>query len=247
MASAQKQIRKEGDSLAQAEASAHSSNRNDTHREGELRLNNSDRTGRDSRKQAVSIRMNRSDVRNIKRLAERLGARDSDVIRFAIKLMLSRLALLQDVTVRGRGLVPVFLESGPELIRHFELDFAKLSSIINEGAEPGRDVDADDIQLLALHGLQRSYLKLRVAGLRRAQAAQHGNGMTYNGHAGGNGAQSIQTAHTPAASDSGSGNGGTARSNGHAAVEEDGVEQSLRQYLYDKYLDADPSASQGPG
>src|ERR1039458_4964990 len=125
-------------------------------------VSNSERTGKDSRKQAVSIRMSRSDVRNIKRLAERLGARDSDVIRFAIKLMLSRLAPLQDPTVCGRGLVPVFLESGPDLMRHFELDAARLSSIINEGVEQDRRVEPDDIQLLALSGIQRSYLKLRV-------------------------------------------------------------------------------------
>src|ERR1700690_4006137 len=101
-----------------------------------------ERTASDTRKQAVSIRMSRSDVRNIKRLAERLGARDSDVIRFAIKLMLGRLAPLQDPTVSGRSLVPVFIESGPELMRHFELDAARLSSIINDGVEESRRVEA---------------------------------------------------------------------------------------------------------
>ena len=82
-------------------------------------VNRDERTVSGTRKQAVSIRMSRSDVRHIKRLAERLGARDSDVIRFAIKQMLAQLAPLQDPGVGGRGLVPVFLESGPELMRHF--------------------------------------------------------------------------------------------------------------------------------
>ena len=126
-----------------------------------------ERTVSGTRKQAVSIRMSRSDVRHIKRLAERLGARDSDVIRFAIKQMLAQLAPLQDPGVGGRGLVPVFLESGPELMRHFELDAARIASIINEGVGDDAQVDRDDIQLLAVSALQRSYLKMR------AGAAEH--------------------------------------------------------------------------
>jgi hypothetical protein len=164
--------------------------------------------------------MNRSDVRNIKRLADRLGARDSDVIRFAIKLTLGRLSLLQDPSVRGRSLVPLFLELGPELMRHFELDYARLSSIINDGAEPERCVDPDDIQLLAMHGLQRSYLKLRVATIRRAQGA-------------------FSTGSARAIDPLGAGDVSAARSNGRGANDEDAVEESLRQYMYEKYLYGD--------
>lgn len=167
------------------------------------------RPATDSRKQAVSIRMNRSDVRHIKRLAERLGARDSDVIRFAIKLMLAKLAPLQDLSTRGRGLVPVLLESGPELMRHFELDATRLSSIINDGAEPDRCVDPDDVQLIALSGIQRSYVQLRVAGFRRALPPE--------------GVAAKQA-------------GGETANNGVAHGDEDSLENSLRQYLYQKYL-----------
>ena len=74
----------------------------------------------DNRKQAVSIRMSRSDVRQIKRLADRLGVRDSDVVRFAIKTMLARLAPLPDPAVTGYGLVPVFMEAGAELFHDDE-------------------------------------------------------------------------------------------------------------------------------
>ncbi len=170
---------------------------------------NYDLAGKDSRKQAVSIRMSRSDVRNIKRLADRLGARDSDVIRFAIKLMLGRLAPLQDPTVSGRGLVPVFVESGPELMRHFELDAARLSSIINDGVEEARRVEPDDIQLIALSGIQRSYLKMRVPEFRLplgGEPSQAGRASSPVG----------------------------AYANG--ATDNDSIEQSLRQYLIDKYL-----------
>ncbi len=125
--------------------------------------------------------MSRSDVRHIKRLAERLGARDSDVIRFAIKQMLAQLAPLQDPGVGGRGLVPVFLESGPELMRHFELDAARIAMIINDGVEAEAQVDPDDIQLLALSALQRSYLKMRAGASRRASPSDANHPVSGNG------------------------------------------------------------------
>ncbi len=188
-------------------------------------MNDYRRSGIDSRKQAVSIRMSRGDVRHIKRLAERLGARDSDVIRFAIKLMLAKLAPLQDPQVRGRGLVPVFLDSGPELMRHFELDAARLSGIINEGLEPDQHVEPDDIQLIAMSGIQRSYLQLRVPGLRHAQAASAPIGALSQDQNG----------------------GGSVQGSGSAGEHDDSLEQSLRRYLYDKYLYSGSAAVRAGG
>ena len=116
----------------------------------------------DQRKRAVSIRLGDSDVRNIKRVAKRLGVRDSDIIRFAIKSALSRVAPLCDPAIRGRNLVPVLVESGDELIRFFELDAFRLESIINEQVEEGRQVERDDIALLAMSGLREEYLVMRM-------------------------------------------------------------------------------------
>lgn len=116
----------------------------------------------DQRKQAVSIRLGKSDLRNIKRVAKRLGVRDSDIIRFAIKSMLARIAPLCDSAIRGRNLVPVLVESGEELIRHFELDAFRLEAIINENVEEGRQVDRDDVALLAMRGLREEYLAMRL-------------------------------------------------------------------------------------
>ena len=116
----------------------------------------------EQRKQAVSIRLGESDIRNIKRIAKRLGVRDSDIIRFAIKSALSRVAPLCDEAIRGRNLVPVLVESGDELIRYFELDAFRLESIINEHVEEGRRVDRDDIALLAMSGLREEYLVMRL-------------------------------------------------------------------------------------
>jgi hypothetical protein len=97
-------------------------------------------------------------------------------------------------------------------MRHFELDAARLSSIINDGVDESRRVEPDDIQLIALSGIQRSYLKLRVPGLRRTPAAEG----THIGPI------------SAAATDVGG--------NGHVATDSDSIEQSLRQYLFDKYL-----------
>ena len=101
----------------------------------------------ESRKQAVSIRMNAADVRKVKKLATRLGVRDSDVIRFAVKNMLARLGPLYDGEVHGRNLVPVFVESGAELLRFFDIDATRLEAIINNGVDVERRVDHDDIAL----------------------------------------------------------------------------------------------------
>src|SRR6201994_5130946 len=104
--------------------------------------------------------MNATDVRKVKKLATRLGVRDSDVIRFAVKNMLARLGPLYDAEVHGRNLVPVFVESGAELLRFFDIDAAKLEAIINQGVEIERRADRDDIALLALTGTQEPYAGL---------------------------------------------------------------------------------------
>jgi hypothetical protein len=111
--------------------------------------------------------MNETDVRKVKKLARRLGVRDSDVIRFAVKSTLARLSLLYDPEVLGRNLVPVFVESGSELLRFFDIDAARLEAIINDGVEAERRVDRDDIALLALTGTQEAYAALKLSELDR--------------------------------------------------------------------------------
>jgi hypothetical protein len=116
----------------------------------------------DKRKQAVSVRIGGADLRNIKRLAQRLSVRDSDVIRFAIKSMLNRISPLCDPSLTGRNLMPVFVEFGDELIRFFELDGYRLEDLINERATATTRVDADDVALLAMSGLREQYLVMRM-------------------------------------------------------------------------------------
>jgi hypothetical protein len=130
----------------------------------------------EGRKQAVSIRMNAADVKKVKRLAGRLGVRDSDVIRFAVKGMLARLGPLYDPEVSGRNLVPVFVESGAEVLRFFEIDASRLESIINSGVDSERRVERDDIALLALTGSQEPYAALKLSELNRSERRRQNPG-----------------------------------------------------------------------
>jgi hypothetical protein len=114
------------------------------------------------RKKAVSFRLASSDVRTIKTIATRLGARDSDVARFALKLLLSRIAPFADTDLRGRRLLPAFLEVGEEMIRHFELDVPRLKAIINDGAVGEQRVDENDIVLLAMSASGSSYAAMHL-------------------------------------------------------------------------------------
>ena len=119
----------------------------------------------EGRKQAISLRLSAGDIRRIKKLAHRLGARDSDVVRFAIKMMLHRMLPLCDTAVRGRHLVPVLAELGPEAVRHFELDATRLNEIVNADAPLDQRVDSDDITLLTMVSAQESYAKISLRAL----------------------------------------------------------------------------------
>jgi hypothetical protein len=166
---------------------------------------------RENRKRAVSIRLSGSDVGKVKRLAQRLGVRDSDVIRYAVKTMLSRLAPLYDPQMRGRNLVPVFVESGSDLFLHFELDAMRLEGIINEHADDSWRVDHDDIQLIAMSGAQQPYGRWRPPKQGPTQSIKL------------SGAALGQAEPTPA------------HQQEHSDPTE-GTAPSLREYLYDKYV-----------
>ena len=120
----------------------------------------------EGRKRAVSIRMNVADVRRIKKLAQRLNVRDSDVIRFAIKAMLGRLMPFYEPEARGRNLVPVLIEAGVEFLRFFDLDTARLDAIINGEVEPERRVSREDLALIALAGIREPYAALKLSELK---------------------------------------------------------------------------------
>jgi hypothetical protein len=125
----------------------------------------------EGRKQAVSIRLNAADVRNLRKLSRRLGVRNSDIIRYAIKNTLTRLSPLCDSELKGRALVPALVDAGADLVRYLDLDIAELESIINEGAEPAQQVDRADVQLLAMSSPPSGYARLRLVRIGGARVA----------------------------------------------------------------------------
>ena len=115
------------------------------------------------KKQNVSVRMSESDLQRIKDIAQRMKVRDSDVFRFAIKNTLAKLTPLNDSQIRGKDLLPVFADCGAELTNYFDLDISRLEMIINAGVEdPQNLVDREDIELLAMVGIQEEYVYMRL-------------------------------------------------------------------------------------
>lgn len=111
----------------------------------------------------ISLRVSSHDLDKVRKVAQRLKVRESKVLRFAIKAMLLRLEPLPDDTAAGRELMPVFVDFGHELARFFELDFARLNGILNEGVnDPGQRVDVDDIALMAMSDMPSSYRYLKL-------------------------------------------------------------------------------------
>lgn len=119
-----------------------------------------------NRMSAVSVRMGMSDVSKLKAIARRLGVRDSDVFRYAVKNSISELGPLVDPTIQGRHLLPMFVEAGPTLLRYFELDAARLAEIVNSGVhDPQLLVDPQDLNLLSMSGVQESYALVKLSEL----------------------------------------------------------------------------------
>lgn len=127
----------------------------------------------DRRKVTVSIRMPAGDVRRVKQLSERLAVRESEVIRFAVRMMMDRVGPLCDRELTGSSLVPVFVEYGAELLRFFDLDSARLDAIIN-GTDREREISREDIALLALTQTQQPYAALRLRELQKDDGGSTG-------------------------------------------------------------------------
>jgi hypothetical protein len=180
----------------------------------------------DNKKRAVSLRLSTADVKRIKRVSQRLGIRDSDVIRYAIKKLLFKLSALSDPAIRGRSLVPLFLEGGADLVHHFDLDAMRLGVIINDGADDAVQVSMEDLHMLAMSGGAGLLPPTPIAAAVPAAPAKPAHEL--NGH---NGAHGGRNSPVP----------------GPVSLVERRV-SPVRRYLYDKYLyradgEGDSSAS----
>jgi hypothetical protein len=128
----------------------------------------------DTKIQNVSMKLCQSDVERVRTIARRLRVRESDVIRFALRQAFAKLAPLHDQNARGRDLIPVFLECGPELAYHFDLDSRTLESIVNGDLDdPRMKVDAHDIEILAVSHMMPSYhFESKLKGLSRIKTGR---------------------------------------------------------------------------
>ncbi len=135
----------------------------------------------ENRKQLVSVRLCQADIERIRAIACRLRVRESDVIRFALRLAFSKLAPLLDMDAHGADLIPIFLECGPELTYHFDLDSRTLDSILNDGVgDSQKKIDSGDIELIAalhipgfhLHAKMKTLPKLEIGRLSLSGALQ---------------------------------------------------------------------------
>lgn len=115
-----------------------------------------------NKKQTVSIRLKQSDMQKVEQLAGRLNAKNSDVIRYAIKITLNNLIALHDAGLSGRRLLPMIIDHCCDLCRYFDIDVDQLEKIINSGSK-GEDeiVQRSDIELLSLCGLPPDHIQFR--------------------------------------------------------------------------------------
>jgi hypothetical protein len=90
--------------------------------------------------------------------------------------MLARLGPLSDGSLRGRDLVPVFVETAADLIRYLDIDALRLDNIINEGVDASDRVAAEDIHLLAMSSVQQPYAKLQLSAIGGRRATDTGAG-----------------------------------------------------------------------
>lgn len=120
----------------------------------------------EKKKRNVSIRLSESDIKKIKDISTRLGIKESELFRFAIKNMLAKLITLSDTSVRGADLIPTWLECGRDLLTHFDIDAGRLDKIFNLETRDGRGrVDAEDLDLMILSYFNENYAVKKLSEL----------------------------------------------------------------------------------
>lgn len=115
-----------------------------------------------SNKKNISVRLSESDLRRLKDIATRLQVKDSDLFRFAVKLMLSQMMPLLRKDMRGIDVLLTLLDAGGEMLRYFEFDSHQIDKIVNKGIDEDRRISMDDIDLVAIAMLNQTYLKAQL-------------------------------------------------------------------------------------
>lgn len=116
-------------------------------------------------KKNISVRLGVADLRRVKEIAHRLDVKESEIFRYAVKSLSTRLMPLLNRQLCGVSMLVALLESGEDLLRYFEFDGQQLDKLINGDVEPGghRVVDSEDIEMLAIAIINPDYLAAQVS------------------------------------------------------------------------------------
>lgn len=116
-------------------------------------------------KQMISVRIVESDRMAVQALATRLFVRESDIYRFAINHLFSRLDCLLDTNCSGYDLLLALVEIRNELHHTLGLKKHQLEKIVNNSScSPEKYVAMSDIELLLMppHLLKQYLIRLHA-------------------------------------------------------------------------------------
>ncbi|MFT3930560.1 MAG: hypothetical protein QM709_09735 [Spongiibacteraceae bacterium] len=115
-------------------------------------------------KKNISVRLGVADLRRVKEIALRLDVKESEIFRYAVKALSTRLMPLLNRQLSGVPMLVALLESGEELLRYFEFDATQLDRLINAAMPDDQArVDMEDIELLVIAGINRDYLATQLS------------------------------------------------------------------------------------
>ncbi len=115
-------------------------------------------------KKNISVRLGVADLRRVKEIALRLDVKESEIFRYAVKALSTRLMPLLNRQLSGVSMLVALLETGEELLRYFEFDAQQFDRLINGSVSDGQMcVDMDDIELLVIAGINRDYLAAQLS------------------------------------------------------------------------------------
>jgi hypothetical protein len=115
-------------------------------------------------KKNISVRLGVADLRRVKEIANRLDVKESEIFRYAVKSLSTRLMPLLNRQLCGVSMLVALLESGEELLRYFEFDTQQLYKLINTSVIDGQKlVENEDIEMLAVAIINPDYLAAQVS------------------------------------------------------------------------------------
>ena len=116
-------------------------------------------------KKNISVRLGVADLRRVKEIASRLDVKESEIFRYAVKSLSTRLMPLLNRQLCGVAMLVALLESGEELLRYFEFDVQQLEKLINSrAADQGQlPVDSEDVEMVAVAIINPDYLAAQIS------------------------------------------------------------------------------------